>query len=547
MHACPRGTNQKDTRLSILPERATMTMAMTVAYALSTPHVQFSDMGFITHNVGQTTGWHFPHNMSHGGISISPLHRLRSTGGGNHVIRCSLKQESNKAEAKPNSRPPVQHQRKNIKWAPRNSDRAKRALSREVALKNRRKAAKRETGNTPLPIKKPQKRTAMTVVEALIHYIHKKNWQDALKVFGMLREQSWYEPKLNTYKKLLVLLGRCRQPEHACSLFQMMKEEGCEINAEIYTALISAHSKSGDLDKAFAILEEMKRIPQCQPDVFTYSILIKYCFEASLFEHVNRLLEEMSGREIVPSIVTKNILIDGYGKAGMFQEMEDVLAPMLISENCKPDQWTMNAIMRTFGNIGKIEIMEKWYQKFQNIGIQPDIRTFEILISSYAKENLYEKMAATMEYMQKLSLSWTTATYNVVIDAFGRTGEIGQMEFAFNQMRLEGANPDSATFCSLISAYGKAGKFNQIKTIVQYVENSDIIPDTPFYNTTIDACRRARDVTEMEKVFKQMQSRGCIPDQVILNTMKEAYISEGMPEKFKELEEEMENMHLIAD
>jgi len=44
-----------------------------------------------------------------------------------------------------------------------------------------------------------------------------------------------------------------------------------------------------------------------------------------------------------------------------------------------------------------------------------------------------------------------------------------------------------------------------------------------------------------------MQNRGCIPDQVTLNTMKEAYINEGMPEKFKELEEEMENMHLIAD
>lgn len=523
-----------------------MTMAMTVAYALLAPHGQFSDMGFITHHVGQTRGWHFPHNRSNDGISISPLHRLRSTVSGNHAIKCNLKQESNKAETKPNSRSPMQHQRKNIKWAPRNSDRARRALSRETALKNRRKAAKRETENKPPPIKKPQRRTAMTVVEALVHCIHKKNWQDSLKIFGMLREQSWYEPKINTYKKLLVLLGRCRQPEHACSLFQMMKEEGCEINAEIYTALISAHSRSGDLDKAFAILEEMKSTPQCQPDVFTYSILIKYCFEASLFEQVNRLLEEMSSHEIVPNIVTKNILIDGYGKAGMFQEMEDVLAQMLISENCKPDEWTMNAIIRVFGNIGKIEIMEKWYQRFQNIGIQPDIRTFEILISSYAKENLYDKMAAIMEYMQKLSLSWTTATYNVVIDAFGRTGEIGQMEFAFNQMRLEGAKPDSVTFCSLISAYGKAGKFNQIKMIVQYVENSDVIPDTPFYNTTIDACQRARDLTEMEKVFKQMQDRGCIPDQVTFNTMKEAYISEGMPEKVKELEEEMQNMHLIA-
>jgi len=85
-------TNQEDTRLSILPYRVAMTMAMTVAYALLAPHVQLFDMGFITHHVGQTRGWHFPHNRSNDGISISSLHRLWSTVSGNHAIKCNLKQ-----------------------------------------------------------------------------------------------------------------------------------------------------------------------------------------------------------------------------------------------------------------------------------------------------------------------------------------------------------------------------------------------------------------------------------------------------------------------
>lgn len=136
-----------------------------------------------------------------------------------------------------------------------------------------------------------------------------------LQVFELLREQLWYRPNSGMYIKLIVMLGKCKQPEKAYELFQDMIDEGCAVNHESYTALLSAYSRSGLFDKAFSLLEQMKNTPECRPDVHTYTILIKSCLHVFAFDKVDALLSDMETQGLRPSIVTYNILIDAYGKA----------------------------------------------------------------------------------------------------------------------------------------------------------------------------------------------------------------------------------------
>lgn len=134
-------------------------------------------------------------------------------------------------------------------------------------------------------------------------------------MFELLREQLWYRPNSGVYIKLIVMLGKCKQPQKADELFQAMIAEGCVVNHEAYTALLSAYGRSGLFDKAFSLLEQMKNTPDCQPDVQTYSILIKSCLEYYAFDKVQALLSDMTAQGIRPNTVTYNTLIDAYGKA----------------------------------------------------------------------------------------------------------------------------------------------------------------------------------------------------------------------------------------
>ncbi|ONK58246.1 uncharacterized protein A4U43_C09F10130 [Asparagus officinalis] len=367
-----------------------------------------------------------------------------------------------------------------------------------------------------------------TVLEALHERIKALRWESALKVFELLREQLWYRPNTGIYIKLIVMLGKCRQPERALSLFQDMVDEGCIINHESYTALVSAYSRSGLLDQAFSILEKMKVTDGCYPDVHTYSILIKSCLQFFEFDKAQILLADMKSFGIQPNTCIYNILIDAYGRKSRFAEMEAALLEMLQNRDCEPDIWTMNATLRAFGRSGQIEMMEKCYDKFQSSGIAPSIKTFNILLDSYGKSKKYEKMSAVMEYMQKYYFSWTVVTYNVVIDAFGRAGDLKQMEYLFRLMKSERIKPNCVTLCSLVRAYGRVEKVEKIKAVMRHIENSDVLLDNVFFNCLVDAYGRVGCLVEMREVLEIMKKRGCVPDKITCRTMIKAYVSRGI-------------------
>ncbi|KAK7854322.1 pentatricopeptide repeat-containing protein [Quercus suber] len=134
-------------------------------------------------------------------------------------------------------------------------------------------------------------------------------------------------------------------------------------------------------------------------------------------------------------------------------------------------------------------------------GVQPNIRTFNILLDSYGKAGEYEKMSAVMEYMQKYHNSWTIVTYNVVIDAFGKAGDLKQMEYLFRLMRSERSKPSCVTLCSLVRAYGQAGKPEKIGGVLH------VVLDTVFFNCLVDAYGRMGCFAEMKGVLDMMEQK----------------------------------------
>jgi pentatricopeptide repeat protein len=128
--------------------------------------------------------------------------------------------------------------------------------------------------------------------------------------------------------------------------------------------------------------------------------------------------------------------------------------------------------------------MERWYEKFRNFGIEPETRTFNILIGAYGKKRMYDNMSSVMEYMRKLQFPWTTSTYNNVIEAFADVGDAKNMEHTFDQMRAEDMKADTKTFCCLINGYANAGLFHKVISSVQLAAKFEIPENTSLYKAT---------------------------------------------------------------
>jgi pentatricopeptide repeat protein len=181
------------------------------------------------------------------------------------------------------------------------------------------------------------------------------------------------------------MLGKCRQPGPAAALFKAMLSERLRPTADVYTALVGAYGYSGFLEEALAAVEQMKGAADCKPDGYTFSVLIDCCAKSRRFDLIPGVLDEMSYLGIECNSVIYNAIIDGYGKAAMFEEMESALSAMLESGSNVPDIYTMNSVIGAYGNHGRTDEMEKRYSEFQLMGVEPDTKTFNIMIKSYGK------------------------------------------------------------------------------------------------------------------------------------------------------------------
>ncbi|ONK79506.1 uncharacterized protein A4U43_C01F7050 [Asparagus officinalis] len=375
------------------------------------------------------------------------------------------------------------------------------------------------------------------VLEALDDAISNNQWESALKIFGLLRRQRWYEPKSQTYARLLTMLGKVRQIEHARSLFQIMLSEGLKPTLDVYTSLVGAYGYGGFLDRALSIIDEMKTISDCKPDAYTYTILINCCCKLRQFDQIPELLADMSYLGIECTTVTYNAIIDGYGKQECLEEMENKsLSSMLEAGSCLPDVVTMNSIIDAYGNNERIIEMEKWYDEFQHMGIDPDVTTFNILVKSYGKAAMYEKMDSVMKFMKERFFSPSTITFNLIIECFGRVKNIEKMEYYFRLMKVQGFKPNSITYCSLVNAYSRAGFLEKVPAMIRQIDNSDVVLDTAFFNCVINAYGQAGDINIMEEMLLLMKEKKCNPDSITFSTMIQAYRRMGMDEAARELE-----------
>ena len=96
------------------------------------------------------------------------------------------------------------------------------------------------------------------------------------------------------------MVGRVRQVERAVEIFKTMREEGCQMNTVLYTTLIKGFARAGQVDQAVQIYEEMRKERSMQPDVITFSILIKANCDVGRLEEALKMLLAMKEAGLKP-------------------------------------------------------------------------------------------------------------------------------------------------------------------------------------------------------------------------------------------------------
>lgn len=149
-----------------------------------------------------------------------------------------------------------------------------------------------------------------------------------------------------------IMLDACissRDLSSARRVFQDLRNSGLRMNAVHFTTFIKGLVAAGDFQEADTVLEDMLSSPDTEPDLITYSTLVKAYADRGQVESAVGILKRMLTRNVEPDEVIFNSLLNGCVCRSVPMSSPEVFAvfDQLIACGLKPSAATLSILLKS--------------------------------------------------------------------------------------------------------------------------------------------------------------------------------------------------------
>jgi pentatricopeptide repeat domain-containing protein 1 len=318
-----------------------------------------------------------------------------------------------------------------------------------------------------------------------------------------------YEPNLIVYNAVIAACGgEDSNRSEALALFQELKTAGLAPNAGTFKALLGAlteglngaspNDRQQTLDEAFGAFDELQS-SGLQVDAAVYKAMISICAKCGRPDAAFAMFGEMKEADIAASV-----------DVGLYNS--------LISA-CKRVDQVSHALL------------EEVASDMKKNGVQPNLRTFNELISAYKKTKAPEDAFRILGGMKSAGVAGDIVTYSALIAACDTKN--GMDLYAkgvalLQEMKDEGVRPSARTYTPLISMCGKRGLVDDAFVFFDEMKASGVVLDTNSYNAIISACTRNRKMESANDMLAEMKNSNLKPDFISYTTLITAYANDSV-------------------
>ncbi|RRT81195.1 hypothetical protein B296_00016446 [Ensete ventricosum] len=234
--------------------------------------------------------------------------------------------------------------------------------------------------------------------------------------FKKLRDAGFKEFNTQTYNSLITLFLCKGLPYKAFEIYESMESSGCSLDASTYDLMVPALAKSGRLDAALRLFQEMKA-------------------------------KEGSGR---PGLPIYAALVDSMGKAGrldaavgLYQELQSV--------GYRPSVTMYVSMIESLVRAGKLDAGLKLWDELKGAGFRPNFGLYTMMVESHARSGRLETAASIFADMERSGFLPTPSTYACLIEVHTAARQVDPAMRLYNSMTNAGLRPGLSTFTSLLS------------------------------------------------------------------------------------------------
>ncbi|KAF9607369.1 hypothetical protein IFM89_034135 [Coptis chinensis] len=187
------------------------------------------------------------------------------------------------------------------------------------------------------------------IYSVLIHtYGIDNRIEDAIDAF-LEMEKNGIVADVVVYNALIGAFCKVSRFKNVYRVLDEMDKKGIPSNSRTCNVILNSLISRGDTDEAFTVFRRMIKI--CEPDVDTYTMMIKMFCEIDKLEMALKVWKYMSLKRFVPSMHTFSVLINGLCAKGEVTKA-CVLVEEMLEKGIQPSG-------STFGRLRQLLIKEK--------------------------------------------------------------------------------------------------------------------------------------------------------------------------------------------
>ncbi|KAF9605110.1 hypothetical protein IFM89_013780 [Coptis chinensis] len=323
-------------------------------------------------------------------------------------------------------------------------------------------------------------------------YCQRGLYEDVLLLFEEMK-RSGVEPDKMLLSTILSACSRSGDLNSGKGIYDYILEKNIVMDSHLKSSLITMYSNCGSMDLAQHLYNEMtpKDLIASTSMVMGYSKVGKIGAARSIFDEL-----------VEKDLVSWSAMISGYAESDWPLEALKLFNDMQ-QAGLRPDQITMLSVISACAQLGILD-QAKWVHLFIDKNCFGDVLSINnALIDMYAKCGSLENASRVFHKIperRRNVITWTS-----MITGFAMHGDAGTALRLFDQMNADGIEPNSITFVSVLYACSHAGLVDKGRHIFALMTNKyNILPKQEHYGCMVDLLGRANFLRESLDLVKSM-------------------------------------------
>ena len=285
-------------------------------------------------------------------------------------------------------------------------------------------------------------------------------------------------------------------------LMQEIQKRQLKPNDITLNTVIDIMIESGNFDLAWKYFDEMESLYGIEPDIYTYSTLLKSIKNYQPDEkNIERAFEIL---KIVKLSKTKGI---------------------------KPDEILYNCILDTCVKYNKMEQAKAVFTDMKDAGIIPSKITYAIMIRGYGNSFELESAFEVFEEMKSNAVDANEIIYGCLLNACVKCNKIERAIYLYEEIQnFRNINMNVVLYSTLIKGYTKEKNFDRAFEIYNKMLNDEsVVPNIITYNAILDCCVECDDIEMMKKIYEEIKAHAVNeetapqPDLITYSTVIKGY------------------------